>query len=288
MERIRRRVRDLGTPHIDFGLLALRGVTSIHLIGTAHFDDQRPADFGVIAAVAELQREFGIPAWATGLRLGSLSVETTEWVREQLAEFDHVESRDRITAEIAGADLGVDDAFLALAVSRSVYDQGSAPESMCLVQGDDRWWSDADAIRTIEAFLSQSPDGMAGFVEAVPPDDARYRADTCPGARFYSFGNVWFDGLPAHPEQRWLTTRPHMHLLAAAAGAAGTVIVDHRLANSPDHGALLELGTGWTAVSAGAFAEPTSDPDFPMRASEYAASKWRLAELLYPAAQPSD
>ncbi|GAB3600963.1 polysaccharide pyruvyl transferase family protein [Microbacterium tumbae] len=287
-ERIARHIRDLGTPRIDPGLFALRGVTSVHLLGGGHFTDLRPDDLGVITAVAELRREFGVPAWATGLGVQPLSAERSGWVSEQLSAFDLVEGRDRASAEAIGGELGVDDAFLVLAGSRPVYDERPGADSVVLVQGDERSWSDGDAIRTIEGFLAYAPDSEAAFVEAVPPDDARYIADARPDARLYSFGNIWFDGLPARAGQRWLTTRFHGHLLAAAAGAAGTVMVGAP-GDDRGHASLLELGTGWSVAAAGSVAEPTVDPDFPARAREHAADKRRLAEQLYPPVdQPSD
>lgn len=286
-DRIADRVRHLGTPRIDPGLMALRDVTSVHLLGGTHFDEQPQTDLGVIAAVAALHHEFGVPAFATGVGLPRQSPELAAWLRDQFADFDLVEARDRRTAESIGGELGLDDAFLALTVRRGVYDEGPAPESLMAVQGDDRSWSDAAAVRTIEGFLAHAPGEAAAFVEAVPPDDARYVADTSPGGRFYSFGNIWMDGLPARPGQNWLTTRPHIHLLAAAAGGSGTVMVGSEHSEQ-EHGALLELGTGWRVVSPGAFAEPTSDPDFPERARDHAASKRSLGEMLYPSGQPTE
>ncbi|WP_228479942.1 polysaccharide pyruvyl transferase family protein [Microbacterium abyssi] len=282
-ERIARHVRDLGTPRIDPGLLALRHVTSVHLLGGGHFNDLWQDNLGIIAAVSALHREFGISARATGLGLQPLAAERGDWLREQFSVFDHVEVRDRASADAIGSEVGLDDAFLALSVLRPVYDERPSPENVVLVQGDLRAWSDIDAIRSIDDFLADAPDNEAAFVEALPPDDARYIADTRPSARFYSFGNIWFDGLPARPGQRWLTTRFHAHLLAAAAGAAGTVIAGQEGYYDHKHASLLELGTGWTVVPAGSVAEPTVDPDFPARAREHAAAKRRLAERLYPA-----
>lgn len=287
-ERIARHIRDLGTPRIDPGLFALREVTSVHLLGGGHFSDLTQDALGIIAAVAALQREFDVPAWATGLGTRPLSSARADWLREQFSVFEHVEARDRGSAHAIGAEAGTDDVFLALSAPRPVYDERPGPNNVVLVQGDDRAWSDREAIRTIDDFLAQSRDESAAFVEATPPDDARYIADTCPSGRFYSFGNIWFDGLPARPGQRWLTTRYHAHLLAAAAGAMGTAVVGHEAADDHEHASLLELGTGWTVVAAGDMAEPTANPGFPARARELAAAKRSLAEQLYPAAQPSE
>ncbi|MEW1961361.1 hypothetical protein AB0269_02730 [Microbacterium sp. NPDC077644] len=280
-ERVARFVRDLGTPRIDPGLLALRGVANVHILGGGLFAAAGVESLGIISAVAELQRAFGIPASVTGLCLPPMDRELSTWVTGELDVFDVVEARDRVTAEAVGGELGLDDAFLALAVGRRVYDESTAPEHVVLVQGDARTWTDGDAIRSIESFFGDTPHEVAAFVEATPPDDARYIADTAPEARFYSFGNIWFDGLPARAGQRWLTTRFHAHLLAAAAGAMGTVIIDADGADDRTHSSLLDLGTGWNAIRAGEQAAPAADPDFPARAREHAATKRALAVAMY-------
>lgn len=287
-ERIARHIRDLGTPRIDAGLFALRDVASVHILGGAYVDDLQQDLLGIITALAELRREFGVSVFATGLGMRSLSVEQTDRLQEQLSMFEHVEARDRRSAETIGSKVGLDDAFLALSVPRPVYDEKPGPESVVLVQGDGRAWSDAEAIRSIEGFLAQAPDDAVAFVEAVPPDDTRYIADTCPGVRVYSFGNIWFDGLPARAGQNWVTTRYHAHLLAAAVGAAGTVIVGQEQIEEHEHESLLELGTGWTVVPAGVVAKPTVNTEFPARARDHVAAKRRLAERFYSGARISD
>ena len=194
--RIARHMRDLGTPRIDPGLFALRELSSVHLLGGGHFNDLWQDNLGIVAAVAALRREFGVTAWATGLGLQPMSDQIAGWLREQFAVFDHVEVRDRGSAEAIGCEIGLDDAFLALSVQRPVYDERPVPANIVLAQGDLRAWSDAEMVDSIDGFLANASDDEVAFVEALPPDDARYIADTRPGARFFSFGSIWFDGLP--------------------------------------------------------------------------------------------
>lgn len=283
-QRVRRIVRELGSPRFDAGLAALEGVESIHLVGGGYVNGRWRDNLSLVSAIAEVHEKSGVPVFATGLDIMPSPGDLTAWLKERLAAFDSVEARDGATAEAVDAELGLDDAFLALSLKRAVFDSRPTPERMVLIQGDLRTWDDADVKTTIEGFLAGIAEASIGFAEANPPDDAYFRGLTRPEARMYAFGAMWADGLPARAGQRWLTSRLHTHLLAAAAGAAGLV-----LAGPPDqhskHDALLGLGTGWTVVEAGApvrAEDATVDPSFPERARELAARKRAQADRLYP------
>jgi len=284
--RVGRLVRDLGSPRVDQGLLALRDVASIHLLGGGHLNTMWQDNLGLVAAVAAVREAFGVRAYATGLGLMPLDEAVVPWLRDALARFDHVEVRDAPSAEAAGVEAGIDDAFLALALAdrRRVFDPEPGPDRMVLVQGDLRAWDDDAAVATIEGFLAGIAPGSVGFAEAIPPDDHRYRELTRPDARFYPFGHIWADGLPARPGQSWLTSRFHVHLLAAAAGAAGVIVAGRPGYYDVKHESLLALGTGWTLVPAGApvrAEDATADPGFVDRARELGARKRALADRLY-------
>ena len=49
-------------------------------------------------------------------------------------------------------------------------------------------------------------------------------ADLIPEKRFVPFVHVWTHGLPLSARQTWVTSRFHIHLLAAAAGARGIAV----------------------------------------------------------------
>ncbi|GAA1470162.1 polysaccharide pyruvyl transferase family protein [Microbacterium thalassium] len=284
-ERIAGLVTGLGSPRFDPGLLALRGMASVHLLGGGYLNAMWHDNLGVVAALAVLRREFGIPVHMTGQGLMPAG-EFGPWLREQVAGFDVVETRDAESAALIGGEVGLDDAFLALDVGRPVFDERPSPDRMVLVQGDLRAWEDEAAVASIASFLAAAPEASRGFVEAVPPDDIRYARMVDPDARFWPFGHIWADGLPARAGQSWLTSRFHIHLMAAAAGAAGVVISGRAGYYDIKHRSLLDLGTGWTMVPAGADlrdpAVATRDEGFPDRARELARRKRALADAIYP------
>ena len=280
--RIRASVRDLGTPRVDPGLLALRGVDGIHVLGGGYLNKIWPANWGVLIAVSEYVRAFGRRAHMTGAGLHPHDTEDRTWLETVLQDFASVEVRDRPSAALAGTTLGLDDAFLALANPRPVWSSAESPEQMVLVQGDLRTWTDGDAVAAIDRFRGGA---RTGWLEAVPPDDIHYARMIDPDGRFFPFGEVWTNGLPARSGQRWLTSRYHVHLLAAATGAAGVVLSGRPGYYDVKHQSLIELGTGWNVVTiADAIEddiEPTAAPDFPEIARRLAMEKSTLADSIY-------
>ncbi|MGV3114350.1 polysaccharide pyruvyl transferase family protein [Corynebacterium freneyi] len=94
-------------------------------------------------------------------------------------------------------------------------------------------------------------------VEAIPHVDVRvwhrieHRApDLAEGAHVVRFAELWDRGLPARPGQRWLTTRFHPHLIAAARGASGVALDVHVQGYySVKHGSVTAAGSRWPVVS---------------------------------------
>ena len=107
------------------------------------------------------------------------------------------------------------------------------------------------------------------FVEGIPRVDREVFAlveHDLPGARFYPFSEIMDIGLPAATDQRWLSTRFHMHLMAAAAGAKGIAVSINSGYYTNKHRSLIERGSGWAlseglripdAPGGGGFGSPT-------------------------------
>lgn len=293
--RMRDLIRDLGSPRYDLGLRDLRGMGSIHLLGGGYMNSIWPENFGIVEAMVTLKEDYGVPIFATGQGLLPHDGPTFDWLRDRLREFDYVEARDGGSARTFGVIHGLDDAFLAFANERPIYAPSEGlPATMVLVQGDvEDPRQDARLERSVEQFMSaQESVSEVGFVEGIPPEDFRraapFVADSAP---FFPFMRIWDEGFPAREGQRWLTTRFHFHLLAAAAGASGTVVNARPGYYDIKHASLQELGTGWTSwepaedddADAGAIPVPTRNVDFPARAKEFGLRKAELAARLYSA-----
>ena len=70
-----------------------------------------------------------------------------------------------------------------------------------------------------------------------------------PGAEFVPFARLWREGLPVGEQVRWLSTRFHPHLLAAAAGCEGVAVDAHGLGYySVKHESVQAAGSLWPVV----------------------------------------
>lgn len=128
-------------------------------------------------------------------------------------------------------------------------------------------------------------------VEAIPHVDAHvwreiaHRApDLADGAHIVRFAELWDRGLPARPGQRWLTTRFHPHLIAAARGASGVALDVHvRRYYSVKHGSVVAAGSRWPVASLDDAAVSAPGPGIPGAAVERnRAAKAATIEEAYP------
>ena len=94
------------------------------------------------------------------------------------------------------------------------------------------------AAEGIEAFLRR------GHSRLRPAAYERL-ADLIPEERFVPFVHVWTHGLPLSARQTWVTSRFHLHLLAAAAGARGIAVGMKKGYYDVKHQSVTALGSGW-------------------------------------------
>ncbi|CAH0129206.1 hypothetical protein SRABI76_00254 [Microbacterium oxydans] len=287
-QRMEKLVTGLGSPKADLGLRDLRRMHSLHLLGGGYMNTLWPKNLGILAAMVAVKQHFGVPIHATGQGLLPYDERSLEVVSEQLRHFDSVEARDAPSAEAFGVHAGTDDAFLAFANRRRIYaPRDRLPQRMILVQGDMFAEEQSDDLQQLVSTFVGAADSPAGvgFAEAIPPEDARFAAPHVDGgAQMFPFMRMWEEGFPATSGQEWLTSRFHFHLLAAAAGARGTIVNAQAGYYDVKHDLLRELGTGWTTQERldGTVSAPTSTASFPDIARQLGGEKARLAHQLYP------
>ena len=291
-EFVRGRVQHLGTPRFDLGLLALRRASTLHVLGGGYVNDRWPFHVGLLRAAAALREVASISLVATGQ--GLMPAARTTALLEALESFEHTSVRDTPSAELTGAPLGPDDAFLGI---RELPGFGVQPtdqdgEVWVCLQNDLASPETFDTVVEATRQLLTSPE-MAGreihYIEAMPGVDriAYDRlSDLIPDDNFLSFVRLWQGDFPARAGQTWITTRSHLHLLAAACGAAGTAVELNDDYDRVKHAALLELGTGWSVTSLGSTAlEPASvSKGFPYKCRTVTQDKLGEAKRLYPPA----
>jgi hypothetical protein len=285
-ERVENLVLGLGSPKMDFGLRDLRTMGSLHLLGGGYVNSIWSNNLSIVAAMTAVRRRFGVRIYATGQGLLPHDGDSLQWMKGQLRQFDYAEARDTGSARVFDIRKGSDDAFLAFANRRAIYaPREIAKEAMLLVQGDMPDSSNVDDLAVLVDEFVQSAKGAqhVGFVEGIPPEDSKFAQRYVEaGATFLPFMRIWDEGFPAFPGQEWLTSRFHFHLLAAAAGARGSVVSIRPGYYDVKHELLLELGTGWQMQgSDDALREGTLNVDFPARARRLGVEKSQLAGRLY-------
>jgi len=149
---------------------------------------------------------------------------------------------------VGAVSLTGDDMFLG--IDPQLYRRGDVPEVMLCLQGDllDGTTSGLASfvIETLRDWGVRAE--QVGVVEGIPGVDRRVfdlGEQMLPGARFYPFSDVLAAGLPAAAGQLWVSTRFHMHLMAAAAGAAGLAVSVNAEYYTNKHRSLIDLGSGW-------------------------------------------
>jgi polysaccharide pyruvyl transferase WcaK-like protein len=293
-EVIDRLVRDLGSPLYDYGLIESRRATTVHLVGGGHITANWMHHGRLVRAARRLAEVSGARLVATGL--GLMPPIDPERTRDDLAACEHATARDRPSAEMAGVELGVNDAFLDLPALPGF---GTRPDPTG--QPGDVWISlqhdlaDPETFATmVDAVRTMIESGCfegrtIRYLESIPGPDRDRKAydllaDLIPEENFMSFVQLWHEGFPGRPLQTWITTRYHFHQLAAAVGAEGIAIEVDDDYYRTKHQSLIELGTGFAIVPVGAdkLPEPSSNPEYRIKAGRLHRAKLDEAEALYP------
>ncbi|MHA7239649.1 polysaccharide pyruvyl transferase family protein [Arthrobacter sp. TMS1-12-1] len=259
MRRVDDLVRNLGSPAYDLGLERLRKVESIHLLGGGYLNDLWPFHAGLVAGAVAAQSLTGARLYGTGLSVVPMigrgareeGDDRPRTAIELLQGFDHVSVRDEPSAALLDVALGLDDAFLGVMEERERgLARGGADLVLCLqsdLQSEEQSRKVIDDVRATVA-AARAEGRTIQYVEAIPGvDRPAFDAlgDLMDPDSFIPFMSVWRDGLPLRADQTWVTTRFHLHFLAAAAGAAGTAIGVRDGFYDVKHRSLTDLGTGW-------------------------------------------
>ncbi|MDR6413431.1 polysaccharide pyruvyl transferase family protein [Pseudarthrobacter sulfonivorans] len=250
-KNIRERVTGLGTPAYDLGIIKMREAESLHLIGGGFVNDTWPHHAGLIAGMRAVSELTGARLFATGQGLMP-ALTPIPGETPLFKNFGYARARDAPSAAAHGLELGLDDAFLGIA---GEIGRNEAPAGLyvCIQRdmADPGRFQAAVELARSEIQLASRRGIKAFYVEAIPgADRAAYECldDLIPESRFVPFAQVWTDGLPLSAEQTWVTTRFHLHLLAAAVGARGIAVGVKEGYYDVKHESLAALGSGWSVA----------------------------------------
>jgi len=284
-------------PRMDLGQPLLRSADVLHVLGGGYINGIWPRHAGLLAGVVAAARLSGARTGMTGQGLLPVAEGGRDAVRALAAEMDVCDVRDQpshdLLSGVSGPRLTATGDDVLLGWSAELLDDRDSPDVMVSAQSD---LLDAPVERVAELITGvleawEVAPEQVGWIEAIPLDDRRVfdvLAERLPGARFYPFVELWEQGLPARAGQRWLSTRFHPHLMAAAAGSWGVAVPVRSGYYDVMHDALLALGTGWATLGLDAAGDPSAVPQAPAKGSGFgrrvdslSISKRQLADALY-------
>ncbi|SDP67564.1 Polysaccharide pyruvyl transferase family protein WcaK [Actinopolyspora xinjiangensis] len=290
----REAIRDPGrAPRWVAGIVVAARADVVHVVGGGYINGIWPHHIGLLAAAVAIREHSGARLAMTGQGLIPLPTEARPLLRTLSTRFDVVDVRDTpsqdMLANVPGITATGDDLFFGIAPHLYRQDESlDLPEVMVCVQSDLLSMS----VPSLAGFVLETlrrwkvPSERIGFVEGMPLVDREVFAlleHELPGARFYPFSDIMEAGMPVDSGQRWLSTRFHTHLVAAAAGAAGTALAVDADYYTNKHGSLLESGSGWslnTNLSVSSAAEPAGGFD-PATLDSLRSAKAELAARIY-------
>nr|WP_245531850.1 polysaccharide pyruvyl transferase family protein [Alloscardovia criceti] len=235
-------------------------IRSVHFVGGGYMNGRWYANL----ARLELGRwaaDRGIPAIATGVGLMPLDATSTQYVQELLPYFDTFTVRDEDTVGAVNVESGEntcekqvmlapDDCFVN-GLEGCYSEEIEFPRIMVYVQSDlvsDQEKLISHVVGTVKAW--QESDGEPiGVIECNPYIDypiVEALEEAGCAVQFYPLAYLLNVGFPAAQGQRWLTTRYHPHILAAAKGCEGSYISVDKEYYSTKHNAVLRMGSHWT------------------------------------------
>ena len=270
------------------GFSAAKRADLVHVLGGGYINAVWPRHVTLLAAASAIGERSGARTAMTGAGFTPTTPEMSSALREVVSAFDVVDVRDRASADMLGEaaeglTMTSDDAFLDL--QRQPIDRRTRARFVVEIQSD---LIDvpieslaAQALRHLESWEANGSEVLV--LESLPPGDLAVLPliqERYPEAAVLPFEPLWANGLPVSPRQRWITTRFHSHLMAAAAGAWGVALGGSALITA-QHESLLDLGSEWAVLDDPAADAPTGHPNsepFGGRYAEIVAAKRAVAD----------
>lgn len=274
-------------PRETLGMGVLERADLIHILGGGFINSIWPQHAALPAIASAVAARTGARTAITGAGLTPASQALAAALSATLATFDVVDVRDEPSAELLGPSVPhltatVDDLFVDLRGIRISPKQH--PDTVVCVQADlsSQPLSEiADfVVRTLQAWSADQNPVLV--LECLPPDDlavVEHLAPRLPELEIMRFETLWVEGFPVAPGQRWITTRFHPHLLAAAGGAHGVALASGDYYRTKH----ASLGTLWPILDEIRDPIPlpeVSDPPFGGRIGVIQESKARVAKAV--------
>jgi hypothetical protein len=275
-------------PRFALGVELLHGADVFHVLGGGYLNGIWPRHLLLLAAGSVLASSYGARAAFTGAGLAPAIAErdllsrlleayAVADVRDEFSRGLFADGRVTVTGDDAMLDHG-----------ESTYDGRESRSVMVCAQSDHVDAGIEAVARTVLTTLEKwGVDGsQVAYVETMPGEDRRVFdliEPSLPEIGFIPFVELWRTGLPARRGQRWIATRYHAHLLAAAAQAWGVAIPVKAGYNDVEHRGLVEAGSQWSIVAPGETADAVHGESGlrPAQVEQMAAAKREVADTVY-------
>jgi hypothetical protein len=283
-----RAVRDPGVAfRFSFGVELLQTVDVFHILGGGYINNIWPRHLALLKAGSVLSTDYSARAAITGAGLVPAGG-PADLLNRVVDGYSVLDVRDQPSGDLlsdSNVRVGCDDALLDL--GDHIYDERGSRSVMVCAQSDlVEGGLDAVVDSVLGTLRTWEVEGtQIGYVEAMPGVD-RLVFDrlepSYPDMRFYPFAEIWREGLPARRGQRWITTRFHLHLLAAAAGAWGVAISVRPDYYDVKHASLTERGSRWATIDAGeVWTDFHGEPGFGNAIAPLLEDKQAVAKSIY-------
>ncbi|MEO8106341.1 MAG: polysaccharide pyruvyl transferase family protein [Actinomycetes bacterium] len=266
-------------PREATGIQNLAHVDLIHVLGGGYLNARWPQHLALLGAARGVATLHGARTAITGAGLTPFVDGSEQRVAEILADFDVVDVRDEASLDALGAVVphatqSGDDAFLTL--DDGIYCPSPSSTLLCLqsdlleVPSEDL----ADyVVRTLQLWGVDQE--RVTLVESMPPDDAAIMSlltPHLPRLELMPFSQLWSAGFPDTAGSRWISTRFHPHLLAAAVGTRGVAVPLSSEYFANTHKLLAAMNSGWELA-------PNLDEPLPLKSATTHPFKGGLAAL---------
>lgn len=285
-------------PNYASGIRLLQhGVQSIHMLGGGYMRGDWTCNLSRLA-IGPWAHERNIPVAATGLGLMPIKGDSLRFAQQSVKSFDVFTVRDVPTQTALQGELMGDAADTVKVAPDDCFVNGlegcyaspeGLPDVMVCIQSD--FVVEQQALfeqvrRTLERWGVEKDDAI-GVVECNPRIDypiLPYLSERgYSNLRFFPIIDVLEKGFPARAGQRWLSTRYHPHILAAAKGCSGSFISVDSGYYDVKHDAVIRMGSRWTQNLLGQ-PIPLAGPGFrdEILAQKYSAQIRRNVSTIYP------
>lgn len=251
-----------GNPYYAYAAsLLARRTRVVHYLGGGYLNGEWLDNLARIE-LGSWMAERGVPVLATGLGLVPLEPgsDTAGYVREVLAKFRAVGVRDVRSGEalagLANVTVMPDDCFVN-GLEGVASAEERLPRTMVCMQvefGVDGNLAFRHVERILEVWGVRPGGEEVGVVECNPLADRGvydYLVGRGYACRFFPTLYLLEQGLPVCEGQRWVSSRYHPHLVAAALGCSGCFVPINREYYGVKHEAVLRMGSRWNAAPMG-------------------------------------